>query len=123
MLSSIVGMESCNLLWQHDVRAQHFYLFARNNSIRKKKDQKSLGDLDEGLPEPSDLLATLPPWKKREILPLFNGEETQEAVKEEPPKLILKPLPTELKYAYLEKQAEPCCYFFISYHYSGGLST
>ncbi|RVW63669.1 hypothetical protein CK203_056931 [Vitis vinifera] len=65
---------------------------------------KSLGDLDEGLPEPLDLLATLPPWKRRkEILPLFNGEETQEAVKEEPPKLILKPLPTELKYAYLEE--------------------
>ncbi|RVW58350.1 hypothetical protein CK203_113616 [Vitis vinifera] len=38
---------------------------------------ESLGDLDEGLPEPSDLLATLPPLKMREeILPLFNGEET-----------------------------------------------
>ena len=38
---------------------------------------ESLGDLDEGLPEPSNLLATLPPWKRREeILPLFNGEET-----------------------------------------------
>ena len=63
-----------------------------------------LGDLDEGLPEPSDLLATLPPWKRREeILPLFNGDETPEAVKEEPPKRILKPLPMELKYAYLEE--------------------
>ncbi|RVW77672.1 hypothetical protein CK203_053401 [Vitis vinifera] len=57
------------------------------------------------------------PRVREEILPLFN-EETQEAVKEEPPKLILKPLPTELKYAYLGEQAEPCCYFFISYHYS-----
>ncbi|RVW36255.1 hypothetical protein CK203_107276 [Vitis vinifera] len=48
-------------------------------------------DLDEGLPKPSDLLATLPPLKMRkEILHLFNGEETQEAVKEEPPKLILR---------------------------------
>ena len=38
---------------------------------------ESLRDLDEGLPEPSDLLATLPPLKLREeILPLFNGEET-----------------------------------------------
>ena len=38
---------------------------------------ESLGDLDEGLPKPSDLLATLPPLKMREeILPLFNGEET-----------------------------------------------
>ena len=38
---------------------------------------ESLRDLDEGLPEPSDLLATLPPLKLREeILPLFNEEET-----------------------------------------------
>ncbi|RVW21468.1 hypothetical protein CK203_115000 [Vitis vinifera] len=44
---------------------------------------ESLGDLDEGLPKPSDLLATLPPLKMREEnLPLFNGEETQEAVSE-----------------------------------------
>ena len=34
---------------------------------------------------------------------MFNEEETQEAVKEEAPKLILKPLPTELKYVYLEE--------------------
>ncbi|RVW21866.1 hypothetical protein CK203_108511 [Vitis vinifera] len=59
---------------------------------------ESFGDLDEGSPEPLDLLTTLPPLKLREeILPLFNEEETQEAIKEEPPKLILKPLPTELK--------------------------
>ena len=68
---------------------------------------ESLGDLDEGLPEPSDLLATLPLWKRmKEILPLFNGEETQETVKEEPLKLILKPLPMELKYAYLEENKQ-----------------
>ncbi|RVW41463.1 Retrovirus-related Pol polyprotein from transposon 17.6 [Vitis vinifera] len=35
---------------------------------------ESFGDLDEGLPEPSDLLATLLPWRRREILPLFNEE-------------------------------------------------
>ena len=59
---------------------------------------ESFGDLDEELPKPLDLLAHLPPLKMREeILPLFNEEETQEAVKEEPPKLILKSLPTELK--------------------------
>ncbi|KAL6348464.1 hypothetical protein AAG906_007396 [Vitis piasezkii] len=41
---------------------------------------ESFGDLDEGLPEPLDLLASLPPLKMREeILPLFNEEETQEA--------------------------------------------
>ena len=38
---------------------------------------ESLGDLDEGLPEPSDLLATFYPLKGREeILPLFNGVGT-----------------------------------------------
>ena len=59
---------------------------------------ESLGNHDEGLLEPSDLLATLSPWRRREkILPLFNEEETQRAAKKEPPKLILKPLPTELK--------------------------
>eukprot|EP00261_Vitis_vinifera_P032286 XP_019073529.1 PREDICTED: uncharacterized protein LOC109121999 [Vitis vinifera] len=76
-----------------------------DNLVEEHCDKKMLedlnenfGDLDEGLPEPLDLLATLPPLKKREeILPLFNEEETQEAVEEEPPKLILKPLPTELK--------------------------
>ena len=65
---------------------------------------ESLGNLDEGLPEPSDLRVTMFPWRRREeILPLLNEEETQRATKEEPPKLIIKPLPTELKYAYLEE--------------------
>ncbi|RVW82161.1 Retrovirus-related Pol polyprotein from transposon 17.6 [Vitis vinifera] len=74
---------------------------------------ESFGDLDEGLPEPSDLFATLPPWRRREeILPLFNEEETQRAAKEEPLKLILKPLPTELKYAYLEEDKK--CHVVIS---------
>ncbi|RVW70089.1 hypothetical protein CK203_062300 [Vitis vinifera] len=69
--------------------------------------KENLGDLDEGLPEPLDLLATLLHLKMREeILLLFNDEETQEAVKEEPPKLILKPLPTELKYACLEESKQ-----------------
>ena len=64
---------------------------------------ESFGDLDEELPEPSYLLAILPPWRRREeILPLFNEEEMQRPIKEEPSKLILKPLPTKLKYAYLE---------------------
>ena len=38
---------------------------------------EGLGDLDEGLPKPLDLLATLSPWRRREeILPLFNEEKT-----------------------------------------------
>ncbi|RVW37068.1 Retrovirus-related Pol polyprotein from transposon 17.6 [Vitis vinifera] len=35
-------------------------------------------------------------------LPLFNQEDSQGVAVEDPPKLILKPLPVELKYAYLE---------------------
>ena len=85
-----------------------------DNLVEDHCDQKmledlneSFGDLDEGLPEPLDLLTTLSPLKLREeILSLFNKEETQEAVKEEPPKLILKPLPTELKYACLEESKQ-----------------
>ena len=67
-----------------------------DNLVEEHRDQKmledlneSLRDLDEGLLEPSNLLAILPPWKrKEEILHLFNGEETQEAVKEEPQSLF-----------------------------------
>ena len=74
---------------------------------------ESFGDLDEGLPESSDLLATLSPWRRREeIIPLFNKEETQRAAKEESPKLILKPLPMELKYAYLDEDKK--CLVVIS---------
>ena len=81
------------------------------NLVEEHCDQKiledlneSFGDLDEGLLEPLDVLDNLPPLKMREeILPLFNEEETTEAVKEKPPKLILNPLPTELKYASLKE--------------------
>ncbi|RVW12575.1 Retrovirus-related Pol polyprotein from transposon 17.6 [Vitis vinifera] len=71
------------------------------NSIReKKKDRKRVT-------RTLDLYATLPLLKLREeILQLFNEKETQEAIKEEPPKLILKPLPTDLKYAYLEENKQ-----------------
>ncbi|KAL6350662.1 hypothetical protein AAG906_028114 [Vitis piasezkii] len=72
-----------------------FYLCKKQFHPKKKKnDQKrylneSLGDLDEGLPESSYLLAILSPWKMREeILHLFNGKETQEAVKNEPQSLF-----------------------------------
>ncbi|RVW12776.1 hypothetical protein CK203_108797 [Vitis vinifera] len=54
------------------------------NLVEEHCDQKmledlneSFGDLDQGLPKPLDLLATLPLLKLREeILPLFNKEET-----------------------------------------------
>ena len=74
------------------------------NKKMQEKLNESLGDLEEGLPEPSDLFAALQDWRRgEEILPLFNKEEAQEAAKEEIPKLNLKPLPTELKYTYLEE--------------------
>ncbi|RVX03230.1 Retrovirus-related Pol polyprotein from transposon 17.6 [Vitis vinifera] len=69
---------------------------------------ESLGVLEEGLPEPSDVLAIMSPWRRREkILPLFNKEDSQGAATEDPPKLVLKPLPVDLKYAYLEED-EKC---------------
>ncbi|KAL6310966.1 hypothetical protein AAG906_007820 [Vitis piasezkii] len=69
---------------------------------------ESLGVLEEGLPEPSDVLAIMSPWRRREeILPLFNEEDSKGAAREDPPKLVLKPLPIDLKYAYLEEN-EKC---------------
>ncbi|RVW88069.1 Retrovirus-related Pol polyprotein from transposon 17.6 [Vitis vinifera] len=65
---------------------------------------ESLGVLEEGLPKPSDVLAIMSPWRRREeILPLFNKEDSQGAAMKDPPKLVLKPFPVNLKYAYLEE--------------------
>ncbi|RVW58779.1 hypothetical protein CK203_108951 [Vitis vinifera] len=65
---------------------------------------ESLEVLEDGLPEPSDVLAIMSPWRRREeILPLFNKEDSQGAAMEDPPKLVLKPLPVDLKYAYWRK--------------------
>ncbi|RVW68153.1 Retrovirus-related Pol polyprotein from transposon 17.6 [Vitis vinifera] len=65
--------------------------------------KENLEVLEDGFPEPSDVLAIMSPWRRREeILPLFNQEDSQGVAVENPPKLILKPLPLELKYAYLE---------------------
>ncbi|KAL6313025.1 hypothetical protein AAG906_037916 [Vitis piasezkii] len=56
---------------------------------------------DEGLLEPSEKLANLSSWTRRkEMQPLLNEVEIQRHAKEEPPKLILNPLPPEMKYAY-----------------------
>ncbi|RVW70093.1 Transposon Ty3-I Gag-Pol polyprotein [Vitis vinifera] len=69
---------------------------------------ESLEMFEEGLPEPSDVLPIMSPWRRREeILPLFNQEDSHEATVDEPPKLVLKPLPVDLKYAYLEEN-EKC---------------
>ena len=77
------------------------------NQKMQDKLNESFGDLEEGLSEPSNVLATLQGWRRiEEILPLFNKEEAQKAAKEETPQLNLKPLPTELKYTYLEENQQ-----------------
>ncbi|RVW63876.1 Retrovirus-related Pol polyprotein from transposon 17.6 [Vitis vinifera] len=88
--------------WQHDIGAQYLlYVQKANHSGRRR------GSRREELPEPSEVLATLQGWRRREeILPLFNKEEAQEAAKEEIPKFNLNPLPTELKYTYLEENQQ-----------------
>ncbi|RVW91119.1 Retrovirus-related Pol polyprotein from transposon 17.6 [Vitis vinifera] len=69
---------------------------------------KSLEVLEDGLPEPYDVLVIMSPWRRREeILPLFNKEDSQGAAMEDPPKLVLKPLSVDLKYAYLQED-EKC---------------
>ncbi|KAL6328442.1 hypothetical protein AAG906_038317 [Vitis piasezkii] len=40
---------------------------------------------------------------RKEMQPLLNEVEIQRHAKEEPPKLILNPLPLEMKYAYWEE--------------------
>ena len=62
---------------------------------------EELAKLPEKLYEPSDLCAAFCPWKKKEEILLLLIERDKE--KEEPLKLDLKPLPIELKYAYLEE--------------------
>ncbi|RVW19162.1 Retrovirus-related Pol polyprotein from transposon 297 [Vitis vinifera] len=74
----------------------------------EEKLNESLGVLEEGLPEPFDVLAIMSPWRRREeILPLFNEEDSKGAAREDLPKLVLKPLPVDLKYAHLEED-EKC---------------
>ncbi|RVW58405.1 hypothetical protein CK203_114368 [Vitis vinifera] len=72
---------------------------------------------EKGYLKPSDVLAIMSPWKRREeILPLFNKEDSQGAAMEDPPKLVLKPLPVDLKYAYLEEDEKcPVVVFFKSH--------
>ena len=60
---------------------------------------EELVELPEKLDELSNLCAAFCPWKKEEeTLPLLIERDKEE---EEPLKLYLKPLPTNLKYAYL----------------------
>nr|CAN66441.1 hypothetical protein VITISV_011560 [Vitis vinifera] len=85
-----------------------FNIFYMSKKLITPEEEEGLEeDIEEGLSKPVDVLATLQGWRrKEEILPLFNKEEAQEAVKEEIPKLNLKPLPMELKYTYLEENKQ-----------------
>ncbi|RVW81544.1 hypothetical protein CK203_051885 [Vitis vinifera] len=94
-------------VWQHDIELNIFHLYKKHIHPKKKKAREvcmidtlveehydkrmqedlieNFGDLDKGLPEPSDLLATLLPWRRREeILPLFNEEEKQRLLRRNP---------------------------------------
>ena len=69
---------------------------------------EELVDSSKELQGTQDLCIVHGPWrKKEEILPLLTREEANE-----PQKLDLKPLPVELKYAYLEEHEQ--CPVFIS---------
>ncbi|KAL6333991.1 hypothetical protein AAG906_000042 [Vitis piasezkii] len=107
MQSSIVGMDLSNHSEEEEgpeeVCIIDTLVEEHCNQNMQDKLNESLGDLEEELSEPPDVLATLQSWRRREeILPLFNKEEG-EVAKEETPKLNLKPLPVELKYTYLEE--------------------
>ncbi|KAL6310796.1 hypothetical protein AAG906_017373 [Vitis piasezkii] len=84
-------------IWKHDLGIKHIPPMQEASSPRRggrigggnleESLNESLGVLEEGLPEPSD--------------------DSQGAATEDPPKLVLKPLPIDLKYAYLEED-EKC---------------
>ena len=68
---------------------------------------EELAELPEKLNEPSDLCATFCPWKKKEeIFPLLTEKDNGKEENEEPQKPDLKPLPIELKYAFLEEGSQ-----------------
>ncbi|RVX02743.1 hypothetical protein CK203_016569 [Vitis vinifera] len=75
-----------------------FHLYKKHIHPKEEEDPEKVCMIDTLVEEHCDKR-----MRREEIVPLFNEEETQRAVKEEPPKLILKLLPTELKYAYLEE--------------------
>ncbi|RVW20088.1 hypothetical protein CK203_113209 [Vitis vinifera] len=83
-------------IWKHDLGIKHIPPMQEASSPR-----------EEGFVLDQHF-AIMSPWRRREeILPLFNKEDSQGAAREDPPKLVLKPLPVDLKYAYLEED-EKC---------------
>ncbi|RVW86146.1 Retrovirus-related Pol polyprotein from transposon 17.6 [Vitis vinifera] len=100
MPSSIVEWGDAAHIWKHDLGIKHIPPMQEASSPRRGG-RIGGGVLDQHL-------AIMSPWRRREeILPLFNKEDSQGAAVEDPPKLVLKPLPVDLKYAYLEED-EKC---------------
>ena len=65
---------------------------------------KELFDLSEELQETQEMCVVHGPWKKKEeILPLLTEKDKEKEGTNEPQDFDLKPLPVELKYAYLEE--------------------
>ena len=65
---------------------------------------EELSDLFEEFQETQEMCAVNGPWrKKKEILPLLTKEDKEKEGTNEPQYFDLKPLPMELKYAYLEE--------------------
>ncbi|KAL6340707.1 hypothetical protein AAG906_014397 [Vitis piasezkii] len=75
-------------IWEYDFGIKHI----------PPMQEASSPEEEEGLEEPSCLLGG-----DGRDLTSFNQEDSQEATVEDPPKLVLKPLPVDLKYAYLEE--------------------
>ena len=65
---------------------------------------EELAEVSEEQQEAPELCTIYGPWRrKEEILPLLTKEDSDNGSSIEPQKLDLKPLPVELKYAYLEE--------------------
>ena len=65
---------------------------------------EELFDCSKGLQETQELCVVHGSWrKKEEVLPLLTEEDKEKEETNEPQKFDLKPLPVELKYAYLEE--------------------
>ncbi|RVW12853.1 hypothetical protein CK203_105694 [Vitis vinifera] len=130
MQSSIVGMDLCNSLGNMTLELNIFYMSKKlitpeeeegleevciidtlveehcNQNMQDKLNE-SLRDLEEGLSEPSDVLATLQSWRREKRFYLCSVKRRhKKLLKKRPPKLNLKPLPMELKYTYLEENEQ-----------------
>ncbi|RVW87282.1 Retrovirus-related Pol polyprotein from transposon 17.6 [Vitis vinifera] len=89
-------------IWKHDIGIKHIPLCKRHLHPEEEEGFEEVCLINTLVEEHCDK-TIMSPWRRREeILPLFNQEDSQGVAVEDPPKLILKPLPVDLKYAYLE---------------------